>query len=73
MILAESSVMPRPYGAAALVEGIILSWGWRRRAIAFFSGAIGALALPPFSVFILIAAPLTIAVWLIDGAHDRSP
>jgi len=63
--------MPRVNGVASLVEGVILSWGWRRRAIAFVSGAVGALALPPFSLFPLIAAPLTIAVWLIDGAHDR--
>ncbi len=58
-------------GLASLIEGIILSWGWRRRAIAFVSGAVGALALPPFSLFPLIAVPLTIAVWLIDGAQDR--
>jgi len=63
--------MPRANLLAALVEGVILAWGWRRRAIAFVSGAVGALALPPFSLFPLIAAPLTIAVWLIDGAHDR--
>jgi apolipoprotein N-acyltransferase len=69
--IADSSVMPRANALASLVEGIILSWGWRRRTIAFVSGAIGALALPPFSAFPLIAAPLTIAVWLIDGAHDR--
>jgi apolipoprotein N-acyltransferase len=69
--LADSTVMPRANGLATLVEGVILSWGWRRRAIAFASGAVGALALPPFSLFPLIAAPLTIAVWLIDGAQDR--
>jgi len=27
--------------------------------------------LPPFSLFALIALPLTVAVWLIDGAQDR--
>ena len=27
--------------------------------------------MPPFSLFVFIAAPLTIAVWLIDGAQDR--
>jgi apolipoprotein N-acyltransferase len=69
--LAGSTVMPRVNVLGSLVEGIILSWGWRRRAIAFVSGAVGALALPPFSLFALIAAPLTIAVWLIDGAQDR--
>ena len=69
--LADSTVMPRANVLASLVEGVILSWGWRRRAIAFVSGAVGALALPPFSLFALIAVPLTIAVWLIDGAQDR--
>jgi apolipoprotein N-acyltransferase len=69
--LAASTVMPRFSILASLVEGVILSWGWRRRAIAFASGAAGALALPPFSLFALIAVPLTIAVWLIDGAEDR--
>jgi apolipoprotein N-acyltransferase len=69
--VADSSVMSRANGLGSLVEGVILSWGWRRRAIAFVSGAIGALALPPYSAFFMIAAPLTIAVWLIDGAHDR--
>jgi apolipoprotein N-acyltransferase len=70
--LADSTVMPRTSVLASLVEGVILSWGWRRRAIAFVSGAAGALALPPFSLFALIAVPLTIAVWLIDGAEDRA-
>jgi apolipoprotein N-acyltransferase len=63
--------MPRVNGLPSLIEGIILSWGWRRRAIAFVSGAVGALALPPLSLFPLIAVPLTTAVWLIDGAQDR--
>jgi apolipoprotein N-acyltransferase len=69
--LAGSTAMPRANVLGSLVEGVILSWGWRRRAIAFISGAAGALALPPFSLFVFIAAPLTIAVWLIDGAADR--
>jgi apolipoprotein N-acyltransferase len=69
--LADSTAMPRAGILSPLVEGVILSWGWRRRAIAFVSGAAGALALPPFSLFALIAFPLTIAVWLIDGAQDR--
>jgi apolipoprotein N-acyltransferase len=69
--LADSTAMPRAGILSPLVEGVILSWGWRRRAIAFVSGAAGALALPPFSLFPLIALPLTIAVWLIDGAQDR--
>lgn len=47
-----------------------MSRGWRRRAIAFVSGAVGALAMPPYSIFPLMAAPLTVAVWLIDGSED---
>jgi len=69
--VAGSAILPRADGLPPLVEGIILSWGWRRRAIAFASGVIGALALPPLSLFPLIAVPLTIAVWLIDGAQDQ--
>ena len=71
MSLADSTAMPRAGILPSLVEAIILSSGWRRRAIAFVSGAVGALALPPFSAFPLIALPLTISVWLIDGAEDR--
>ena len=72
MSLAASAVLPRLNPFAALVEGVILSWGWRRRAIAFAAGAAGALALPPLALFPLIAVPLTIAVWLIDGAQDHA-
>lgn len=71
MSVADSAMISRADGSAPLVEGIILSWGWKRRAIAFASGALGALALPPFSLFPVIAVPLTIAVWLIDGAPDH--
>jgi apolipoprotein N-acyltransferase len=71
--VADSAVIPRANGLASLIERIILSWGWRRRAIAFISGAAGALALPPLSLFALMVVPLTISVWLIDGALDRAP
>ena len=56
---------------ALLAGGVVLSWGWRRRAIAFVSGAVGALAMPPFSLFAAMIAPLSVAVWLIDGSADR--
>ena len=71
--VADSAMIPRTNGLASLIEGVILSSGWRRRAVAFVSGAAGALALPPLSLFALIAVPLTIAVWLVDGAQDRGP
>jgi apolipoprotein N-acyltransferase len=69
--VADSAVMPSASVVDSLIEEIILSCGWRRRGIAFVSGAFGALALPPLSLFPLIAVPLTIAVWLVDGAYDR--
>jgi apolipoprotein N-acyltransferase len=53
---------------AVLPARVILSWGWRRRAIAFLSGGVGAFALPPFDLLVLMAVPMSIAVWLIDGS-----
>jgi apolipoprotein N-acyltransferase len=55
-----------------LIHSIMLSYGWKRRAIAFASGCIGALALSPINVFPLIAVPLCIGVWLLDGADSVS-
>ena len=72
MSVADSMILAPASPAAPLIEGIILSWGWKRRVIAFVSGALGALALPPLSLFPLIAVPLTVAVWLIDGAQDET-
>jgi apolipoprotein N-acyltransferase len=54
----------------SIAEFIILSGGWRRRAIAFLAGAIGALALAPVDFLPAILVPMTIAVWLIDGAAE---
>ena len=71
MTTAAADPAPRANLLAALAGGVILSWGWRRRAIAFASGAIGALAMPPFSLFATLVAPLSVAVWLIDGSADR--
>jgi apolipoprotein N-acyltransferase len=51
---------------------ILLSWGWRRRAIAFFAGAVGALALAPISFFPALFITMTVAVWLIDGSVQTS-
>src|SRR5262249_49551782 len=53
-----------------LAEKIILSSGWRRRAIAFVSGAGGALALAPVDFLPAMIVPMTVAVWLIDGVAE---
>lgn len=53
----------------ALVHRIILAWGWERRMIAMFAGAIGALAMAPINFFPALAVPMCVAVWLIDGSQ----
>jgi apolipoprotein N-acyltransferase len=55
----------------AIASGVILSWGWSRRLIAFLAGAIGALALAPVGFVPAFFISMVIAVWLIDGAADR--
>jgi apolipoprotein N-acyltransferase len=47
---------------------IILAWGWRRAALAWIAGAVGALAMPPFGVWPALSVALVAAVWLIDGS-----
>ena len=51
-----------------LAQYVIISWGWRRRLIALFSGMVGALAMAPVDFFPALLVPMTVAVWLIDGA-----
>ena len=51
-----------------LANGVMLSWGIRRAAIALIAGAIGALALPPFGVFLSMFIAFPLLVWLLDGA-----
>ena len=53
---------------ARVADAVILAWGWRRRLMAVAAGASGALALPPLDLWPLIVLPMTMAVWLIDGA-----
>ncbi len=56
----------------ALADRIILSFGWRRRLIAFIAGAAGALAMAPFDLFPALFVPMVAAVWLIDGSSQAS-
>jgi len=47
---------------------IILTWGWKRAAIALAAGALSALAMAPFNAWPVLFLTFPIAVWLIDGA-----
>jgi len=51
-----------------LIHAIVLSWGWRRRLIAFAAGAVSALALAPFNAWPVLFLTFPTLVWLIDGA-----
>ena len=47
---------------------IILSWGWKRAAIALAAGALSALAMAPFNAWPVLFLTFPTMVWLIDGA-----
>src|ERR1700741_4917255 len=47
---------------------IILSWGWKRAAIALVAGALSSLAMAPFNAWPVLFLTFPVAVWLIDGA-----
>ena len=51
-----------------LIHAVVLSWGWRRRAIAFTAGALSALAMAPFNAWPVLFLTFPTLVWLIDGA-----
>jgi apolipoprotein N-acyltransferase len=51
-----------------LIHAVILSWGWRRRSIAFAAGALSALAMAPFNAWPILFLTFPTLVWLIDGA-----
>jgi apolipoprotein N-acyltransferase len=52
--------------AAAL--SIILSWGWKRAAIALAAGALSSLAMAPFNAWPVLFLTFPVMVWLTDGA-----
>jgi apolipoprotein N-acyltransferase len=52
----------------ALIHAIVLSFGWRRRLIAFTAGALSAVAMAPFNVWPVLFLTFPTLVWLIDGA-----
>jgi apolipoprotein N-acyltransferase len=47
---------------------IILSWGWKRAAIALVAGGLSALAMAPFNAWPVLFLSFPVMVWLIDGA-----
>ena len=51
-----------------LIHAIVLSWGWRRRGIAFAAGALSALAMAPINAWPILFFTFPTLVWLIDGA-----
>ncbi|EGP08978.1 copper homeostasis protein CutE [Bradyrhizobiaceae bacterium SG-6C] len=52
----------------ALIASIILSWGWKRAALAWIAGALSALAMAPFNAWPILFLTIPVMVWLIDGA-----
>jgi apolipoprotein N-acyltransferase len=58
--------------SAAKLRGIalviLLSWGWKRAAIALAAGALSALAMAPFDAWPVLFVTFPVLVWLIDGA-----
>lgn len=59
-------MVSRKLRAAALA--IILSWGWKRAAIALVAGALSSLAMAPFNAWPVLFITFPVMVWLIDGA-----
>lgn len=65
--------MSRVSGAvSAFAAWVTLAEGRRRAAVAFGAGALSALAMPPFSIWPVLALTFPVAVWLIDGASGRT-
>jgi apolipoprotein N-acyltransferase len=60
------SAVAKRLSAASLA--IILTWGWKRAAIAFFAGSLSDLAMAPFNVWPVLFLTFPVAVFLIDGA-----
>lgn len=52
----------------AITAGVVLAWGWKRAALAFFAGALSALAMAPFNAWPILFLTMPVMVWLIDGA-----
>jgi len=60
------SAVAKRLSAASLA--IILSWGWKRAAIAFVAGSLSDLAMAPFNAWPVLLLTFPVMVFLIDGA-----
>ncbi len=49
-------------------HAVVLSWGWRRAAVAFLAGAASVLGLAPFNAWPALFLTFPVLIWLIDGA-----
>lgn len=49
----------------------VVLWGWRRAAVAIFSGALSALAQAPYSIYPVLFLTFPILIWLIDGVSAK--
>lgn len=54
--------------ASRIADTVILSWGWKRRGIAFAAGALSVLGLAPFDFWPILFLTFPVLVWLIDGS-----
>ena len=52
----------------ALINAVVLSFGWRRWLIAFGAGTMSALAMAPIDAWPILFLTFSTLVWLIDGA-----
>lgn len=74
-VLSRSAAVARPWaprgGLRRFSGTVVLSWGWRRAAIAVGAGAASALAMAPFDAWPVLFLTFPVLVWLIDGAAGR--
>ena len=49
----------------------VVLWGWRRAAVAVLSGALSALALAPFNLYLILFLTFPVLIWLLDGVSTK--
>ncbi|MBY0381836.1 MAG: apolipoprotein N-acyltransferase [Xanthobacteraceae bacterium] len=51
----------------SFARAVILTWGWKRAAIAVIAGSASALAMAPFNIWPVLFLTFPVVVWLMDG------